>query len=182
MAAPSIAREAVAMSAQRVRFLGTLLVISVGASFAVAATRPFPFPAAAPVATIDVPEDWGPRATSDGVEGSTNNGAVRLNAQFIPAPDPDSAFAAAMASIRRQGVSPTLQSRRSWRQRYNGLDALKVSFSGTDPNGESEITMILVTLPGNAGFVAVSYWGDDEAQESVGNDLQAIAESIKLSN
>ncbi len=169
------------MNDRSARILRSVLATSVSATIAVAAARPFPLPASVPVATIDVPEDWSPTATGEGVEGAAGDGAVRLTAQFIPAPDSDTAFVAAMAEVKRRGVSPTLETRRSSRWRENGLDALKVEFSGTDPNGESEITIILVALPATAGFVDVSYWGDDEAQESVANDLQAIAESVRLS-
>jgi hypothetical protein len=169
------------MNARSARIVASVLATSVGATIAVAAARPFPLPAAAPVATIDVPEDWGPKATGEGVDGAAGDGAVGLAAQFIATPDPDSAVAAAVAELKRRGVSPTLETRRSPIKRDNGLDALKLEFSGTDPNGESEITIILVGLPGKSGFVDVSYWGDDEAQESVANDLQAIAESIRPS-
>ena len=161
--------------------LSTVLAASASVTIAVAAARPFPLPAAPPVATIDVPEEWGPTGTGEGVEGAADNGAVRLMAQFIPALDPDSALAAALANVRRRGVSPDPETRRASTQRLNGHDVLKVDFSGTDPNGESEITVILIALPAKAGFVAVAYWGDDEAQESVGNDLQAIVESIRPS-
>ncbi len=167
------------MSACSALALWTVLAASASAPIAIAAARPFPLPAVAPVATIDVPEEWGPTATGEGVEGAVDNGAVRLSAQYIPVHDVDSALTATMANVRRRGVSPEAGTRRSSARRLNGLDALKVDFSGTDPNGESEITVILIALPAKAGFVAVAYWGDDEAQESVGNDLQAIAESIR---
>ena len=156
------------------------------AAWAVAATegaaaRSVPIPAAAAaVVTVDIPDDWPAKATGDGVSSSTDNGTVRLVVQFIPAPDRESASAAAMASLERSGVSPVPESRRASEQRYGGLDAWKVDFSGADRNGESEITVILIALPAKAGFVAIEYWGDDEAQESVGNDLQGIAESVRL--
>jgi len=132
----------------------------------------------APVATVDVPDDWRPTATADGVEAAAANGAVRLAVRFIHAADAASAAAAAIASLGRFGVSPAPGSRRASSRRYNGLEALKVDYSGTDPNGESDITTIVFAMPSMAGFVAVSYWGDDEAQEAVANDLQAIAESL----
>jgi hypothetical protein len=104
---------------------------------------------------------------------------VRLAVQFIAAPDLDAASATAMTKLTQSGVVVAPETRRAARRRYHGLDALKIDYSGTDPNGESDITIILVALPEKSGFVAVCYRGDDEALESVSNDLLAIAESVE---
>jgi hypothetical protein len=106
--------------------------------------------------------------------------AVRIAAEFISAPDLDAASAAVTTKLRQSGVVVAPETRHAARRRYNGLDALKIDYSGTDPNGESDITIILLATPAEAGFVAVCYWGEDEAQESVSNDLQSIAESVEL--
>jgi hypothetical protein len=129
---------------------------------------------------IDVPEDWRPMSVGGGVEGAASNVSVRLAVQFIPAPDWDTASAAATTRLARSGVAVDPDSRRQAHRRYNGFDALKIDYAGTDPNGESDITIILVALPDKSGFVAVCTWGDDEAQESVSNDLQAIADSVQV--
>jgi hypothetical protein len=149
-------------------------------TIAVAAARTFPIPPNQPVAKIDVPDDWRSISIRDGVEGSASNVAVRFVVQFIPTPDPDAASAMAMTKLTQSGVVVAPETRHTARRRYNGLDALKIDYSGTDTGGESDITIILVTLPKSSGFVAVCFWGDDEAQESVSNDLQSIAESVAL--
>ena len=145
-----------------------------------AAARTFPIPPDHPAARIDIPDDWRPTPIGGGVEGSAIDVAVRLAVQFIPAPDLDAAGATATTKLARSGVVVDPQSRRAGQRRYNGFDALKIDYSGTDPNGESDITIILVALPEKSGFVAVCTWGDDEAQELVSNELQAIADSIEL--
>lgn len=161
---------------------GLCAALFVWAYFAIsgAAARTFPIPPDHPAARIDVPDDWRPTPIGDGVEGSASNLAVRLAVQFIPGPDLDAASAAATTTLARSGVAVDPESRRAGRRRYNGFDALKIDYTGTDPNGESDITIILIALPEKSGFVAVCTWGDDEAQESVSNDLQAIADSIEL--
>jgi hypothetical protein len=146
----------------------------------VAEARTFPIPAQQPVATIAVPDDWRTVPTPDGVEGSAENGTVRLAVQFIPIPDLGVASEMAATRLAESGVVPVPETRRQAERRYNGLDAVKIDYSGTDPNGESDITLIMVAAPGKSGFVAICYWGDGEAQESLGNDLLSIAESLEL--
>jgi hypothetical protein len=162
-----------------VRLFATLLV---AASFttANAAARSFPLPADRPLATIEVPDDWRPVASRDEVEGSAGEAAVGLAVQFIAAPDFEAAVAAAMANLAQKRVLAAPGTRRTAPRRYSGLNARKIDFSGTDPNGDSDITVILVELPAKSAFVAICVWGEDEAQESVSNDVQAIAESIHL--
>ena len=145
-----------------------------------AAAATFPVPPDHPAARIDVPDDWRPMSIGGGVEGSASNVAVRLAIQFVAAPDLDAASAAAITKLARLGVAVDAESRRAAPRRYSGFDAIKIDYAGADPNGESEITIILVALPDKSGFVAVCTWGDDEAQESVSNDLQAIADSIQV--
>ena len=162
------------------RGLGAALVVCAYFTIPGAAARTFPIPPDRPVATIDVPDDWRPISIPDGVEGAAMNVKVRIAAEFISAPDLDAASAMATAKLRQSGVMVGSETGRAARRRLNGLDALKIDYSGTDPNGESDITIILVAVPARAGFVAVCYWGEDEAQESVSNDLQSIAESVEL--
>ena len=161
---------------------GLRAALAVWAHFTIAgaAARTFSIPPDRPVATIDVPDDWRPMSIRDGVEGSAMSEAVRIAAEFISAPDLDAASATARAKLRQSGVVVAAETGRAARRLYNGLDALKIEYSGTDPNGESDITIILVAMPAKAGFVAVCYWGEDEAQEFVSNDLQSIADSVEL--
>ena len=145
-----------------------------------AAAGTFPIPPDHPAARIDIPDDWRPMSIGGGVEGSASNVAVRLAVQFIPGSDLDAASATATTKLARSRVAVDPESRREARRRYNGFDAVKIDYTGTDPNGESDITIILIALPKQSGFVAVCTWGDDEAQESVSNDLQAIADSVQI--
>jgi hypothetical protein len=64
--------------------------------------------------------------------------------------------------------------------RFNGSDALEIDFSGAESKGEPDVTLILIAALRKPGFVAICYWGDDEALESVSNDIQAIADSVEL--
>jgi hypothetical protein len=145
-----------------------------------AAAGTFPIPPDHPAATVDIPDDWRPTSIGGGVEGSASNVAVRLAVHFIPASDLDAASAATTTKLARSGVAVAPVSRREASRRYNGFDALRIDYTGTDQNGETDITIILIALPEKSGFLAVCTWGDEEAQVSVGNDLLAIADSVRI--
>jgi hypothetical protein len=145
-----------------------------------AAARTFSIPRDQPVATVDIPDSWRPTPACGGIEGSALDGVVHLAVEFIAAPDVGAASAAAIKKLADRNVAINPKTQRTAILRFNAFEALKTDFSGTDPSGESEITLILVATPRKSGFLLISYWGDDEAQESVSNDLQSVLDSLEV--
>jgi hypothetical protein len=160
--------------------IGLLAAGVIGAQVFVAgaAARTFKIPPEQPVATVDIPDSWRPTPVPNGVEGSTGDGAARLAVAYVVGSDPDAASGAAVKQLADHGVSVDPASRRSAPRRFNGRDALKLDFSGRDAKGAFDVAVMLVAAPGAAGFVAICCWGDDDALESVSNDLLSIADSV----
>jgi len=171
-------------SARKTILGGLLASILIGAQiFAVsAAARVFSIPADQPFASVEIPDSWRPTLAPNGVEASALDGAVHLAVESIAASDLDEASATAIKRLAERKVSVEPETKRTATRRFNGFDALKIDFSGTDPSGESDITVLLIAAPSKSGFVSISYWGEDEAQESVSNDLQSIADSLVVTN
>jgi len=147
---------------------------------AAAAAKTFRIPYDRPIATLEISDFWRPVADSNGVEGAVFEGAVHLTVQFIPAPDVDKAAEAAIQQLSNRGVAVDPGTRRTANRDFNRSAAFKIDFSGTDPNGESDITLILIAAPRNRGFVSIGYWGDDEAEETVSNEIQSMADSVEF--
>jgi hypothetical protein len=163
---------------------GSLLasIVIVAHLFAAPATaRTFSIPRDLPVASVEIPGSWRPVFDPDDVEGTAMDGAVRLAVELIGVPGMDAASTVAIARLAKRKVTVAPETKRAMTQRVNGLDRLKIDFSGADSSGDSSITLILVAAAKGAGFVAISYWGDDEAQEAVANDLLTIADSLEVS-
>jgi hypothetical protein len=146
-----------------------------------ARARTFSIPRDQAVATVEIPDTWRPVSAFAGVEATAMDGAVHLAVEFIQASSIDAASTVAIAKLAERKVTITPGTQRAVRQRVNGLDRLKIDFSGADSNGDSSIALILVAAAKGAGFVAISYWGDDEAEEAVANDLLTIADSLGVS-
>jgi hypothetical protein len=153
-----------------------------GAQFFVtsAAAKRFPIPSDQPVATADIPDAWRPTIAPNGVEAVGLEGAVRLTVEFVSAPDAEGAGAAAVKQLAERGIVVAQETKRTARRHFNGSDALKIDFSGVESNGEPDVTLILFATSRKSGFIAICYWGDDEALESVSNDIQAIADSVEF--
>jgi hypothetical protein len=146
-----------------------------------AAAGTFGVPARHPVVDVDIPDDWRPAATADGVEGSVDDGEVRLSVQFIVNSDLEAAIATTLKALRRAGVGIAPGTRRSRKQQFDGLDGLRTDYSGEYRGGDADVTLISIAAPDKSGVVVVAYWGDGDAQESVGSDLLSIADSLRRS-
>ena len=163
--------------------LGRLLAaLAIGAQFftASAAAKRFPIPSDLPGATVDIPDGWRPAVAAEGVEGLGLEGAVVLTVEFVFAPDVEAAGAAAIKRLAQRGVVVAPETKRTARRSFNGSEAFKIDFSGTDPSGDTDVTLIVIAAPRKPGFVSICYWGDDEALESVSNDIQSIADSVEF--
>jgi hypothetical protein len=156
--------------------------VAIGAQLfaASAAAKRFPIPRDQPVATADISNSWRPTVASNGVEAVGLEGAVRLVVEFVSAPDAEGAGAAVIKQLAERGIVVAPQTKRTARRHFNGSDALKIDFSGTESKAEPDVTLILIAALRKPGFVAICYWGDDEALESVSNDIQAIADSVEF--
>jgi len=156
--------------------------IAIGAQFFAtsAAAKRFPIPSDQPVATPDIPDSWRPTVASNGVEAVGLEGAVRLIFEFVSAPDAEGAGAAAIKQLAERGIVVAPETKRAARRHFNGSDGLKIDFSGAESKGEPDVTLILIAALRKPGFVSICYWGDDEALESVSNDIQAIADSVEF--
>ena len=156
--------------------------VTIGAQFLAisAAAKRFPIPSDQPVATADIPDFWRPTVASNGVGAVGIEGAVRLTVEFVSAPDAEGAGAAAIKQLAERGIVVALETKRTARRHFNGSDALEIDFSGVESKGEPDVTLILIAALRKSGFVAICYWGDDEALESVSNDIQAIADSVEF--
>jgi hypothetical protein len=156
--------------------------VAIGVQFftALAAAKRFPIPSDLPGATVDIPDAWRPVVAAEGVEGLGLEGTVVLSVEFVSAPDAEAAGAAVINRLARRGVVVAPKTKRTARRHFNGSDALKIDFSGADPNGDTDVTLIMIAAPRKPGFVSICYWGDGDALESVSNDILSIADSIEF--
>jgi hypothetical protein len=183
---PVIASEAKQPRGRMMRplgcFVASLLAMTIGAQLftAPAAAKRFPIPGDRPGATVDIPDSWSPAVAAEGVEGLGLEGAVVLTVEFVSAPDAEAAGAAALIRLAQRGVVVAPETKRTARRSFNGSDAFKIDFSGAGPNGDTDVTLIMIASPRKPGFVSICYWGDDEALESVSNDIQSIADSVEF--
>jgi hypothetical protein len=154
-----------------------LLGLCLAPAFAFAGT--FPIPAENPIATVSIPDSWGPNAYEGGVEGTSADGKLYVAFESVDAADVKTATEEGLKYYIKNGVTIDQASMKTKDIKINNLDAFDLSFTGKDKDGPANISLTLVKTNANGKFLLLYYWGSSEGEKANGADLKAISESIQ---
>jgi len=154
-----------------------LLALCVAPSLAVAGT--FPVPAENPIATVSIPDSWGPNAYDGGVEGTSADGKIYVAFESVDAADVKSATEEGLKYFIKQGVTLDSDSMKTKDIKINNLDAFDLTFTGKDKDGPANISLTLVQTNAKNKFLLLYYWGSSDGEKANLADLKAISDSIQ---
>jgi hypothetical protein len=155
----------------------TLLALCVAPSLAVAGT--FPVPAENPIATVSIPDSWGPNAYDGGVEGTSADGKIYVAFESVDAADVKTATEEGLKYFIKQGVTLDSDSMKTKDIKINNLDAFDLTFTGKDKDGPANISLTLVQTNAKNKFLLLYYWGSSDGEKANLADLKAISDSIQ---
>jgi len=141
--------------------------------------KTFPVPDDDPIATVSVPDDWGPNAYDGGVEGTSPDGKVYIAVEEVAADDVKSAVAEGVGFFLKSGVEIDPKTQKSQDVKINGLAAYDITFSGKDKDGPTEVSLTLVQTNAKAKFLLLYYWGSSEGEKANVAALKTISDSIQ---
>ncbi|MGL3606235.1 histidine kinase [Rhizobium sp. G187] len=136
------------------------------------------FPSDAPVASITIPDSWGPKETETGVDATSEDGAIYFSIDVADASSADKTTDIAIDFLTKNGVQIDAQSMKETGETdVNGLKISALSYEGTDEEGPVEISL---------GFAAAgdkvlifTYWGSKGTYETHQKELGDILASLK---
>ena len=159
--------------------LHAVLVLAFGL-FAVAANaKTFPVPADDPIATVNLPDAWGPNVYDGGVEATSPDGTTYVAVEEVAAEDVRGAVEEGIKFFAKSGVDIDAQNKTMRKITLNGLAAYDVSLSGTDKDGPANVSLTLVETNAKAKFLLLYYWGSPQSEKANGGALKMISESIR---
>jgi hypothetical protein len=154
-----------------------LLALFLAPSLAIAGT--FPVPAENPIATVSIPDNWGPNAYEGGVEGTSADGKLYVAFESIDAADVKTATEEGLKYFIKNGVTIDPDSLKTKDTKINDLAAFDLSFTGKDKDGPADISLTLVQTNAKGKFLLLYYWGSSEGEKVNGADLKGISDSIQ---
>lgn len=136
------------------------------------------FPSDDPVASVTIPDSWGPKETETGVDATSEDGAIYFSIDVADAASSDKTTEIAIDFLTKNGVKidpATLKE--SPETDVNGLKISSLDYQGTDEDGPVDVSI---------GFAAAgekvlifTYWGSKETQDAHQKELGEILASLK---
>lgn len=140
------------------------------------------FPSDNPVATITIPDDWGPKETDTGIDATSPDNAVYLSIDVAEAKDTAAVVQDAVKYLKDQGVSVDDKSAKQTEAKLNDMPMFAIDWSGTDKDGPVSIGLAAITINENTNLVA-TYWGtkgdEDKDQKAIGDILHSLKPAAK---
>jgi hypothetical protein len=173
--------EAAAAQLLRVLLMKKFILISMLALavpiFAQAAT--LKFPADAPVATITIPDSWGPKGTATGVVATSADGAVFISTDVANEQSMEQVVSDAIDFLTESGVNidPATQTQMP-ATTVNGVNISTIQWDGTDTDGPVSVSLAFV-IPKVDTAVVVTYWGSKGAEDKHSDAIVKMLLSIR---
>lgn len=136
------------------------------------------FPSDAPLASITIPDSWGPKETETGVDATSEDGAIYFSIDVAEASDADKTTQIAIDFLTKNGVTIDPKSLKEGPETdINGLKVSSLDYQGTDSDGPVDVSL---------GFAAAgdkvlifTYWGSKDTQAAHQKELGDILASLK---
>ncbi len=136
------------------------------------------FPSDAPIASVTIPDSWGPKETDTGIDATSDDSAIYLAIDVADAETSDKVIDDAVAFLEKNGVKIDGSTQKQSEDKVNGMDMTNFDWSGTDEDGDVNVGLsVLSTEPGQ--LLLITYWGSKGTQEKHGPELLDIINSLK---
>ncbi|MCV9997828.1 histidine kinase [Pararhizobium sp. YC-54] len=136
------------------------------------------FPSDAPIASIAIPDNWGPKETETGIDATSDDDAIYISIDVADAETTDKVVEDAVAFLEKNGVKIDASTQKESNEKLNGMDMTNLDWSGSDSDGDVSVGLSLLS-PKEGKLLVITYWGTKGMQEQHGPELQAIITSLK---
>lgn len=137
------------------------------------------FPSDAPIATIDIPDSWGPKETETGIDATSDDGAVYFSIDIAEATSTDETTNIAIDFLTQNGVKidpATLKE--SPEIEVNGMKVSTLDYQGTDKDGPVDVSLGFAA-PVGGKILVFTYWGSKDTQDAHSEEIVKMLSSLK---
>lgn len=130
------------------------------------------------IASVTIPDSWGPEEINNGVAGTSPDKAVYLAVVGVGSEkgmnaEIDDTF----AMLKEHNVDLDQSSKKDNKFKVNGLDADEMVFKGKDEDGPATISITFI--PVNDKVLVLTYWVTTEKEKAHQAEVAKILNSIK---
>lgn len=158
------------------------LAVAVIAAFlpAISHAATLNFPSEAPIASITIPDNWGPKETETGIDATSDDNAIYISIDIADDETSDKVIEDAFTFLEKNGVKIDASTQKESSEKLNGMDMTNLDWSGSDNDGDVSVGLSFLS-PKAGKLLVITYWGTKGTQEQHGPELQTIITSLKAS-
>lgn len=130
------------------------------------------------IASIEMPDGWEPEEITNGVAGTSDDGAVYLavvavgNEKGMDAEIDDS-----FEMLKEHNVELDQSSKKENKFKINGLDAEEMIFQGKDEDGPAAVSITFVPMKDKV--IVLTYWVSTKDEKKHQEEVGKIVKSLK---
>ena len=136
------------------------------------------FPSDEPIASITIPDSWGPKETASGIDATSDDSAVYLSIDVADDKSSDKVIEDVFAFLEKNGVKIEESTQKESDAELNGMPVKNLDWDGTDSEGPVNIGVSILS-PGAGKLLLVTYWGSKGTQEKHQDELIEMISSLK---
>ncbi|MCI9866509.1 histidine kinase [Rhizobium skierniewicense] len=137
------------------------------------------FPSDAPIASVKIPDDWGPKETETGIDATSPDSAIYFSIDVASDKSMDKVIEDAIKFLVDNGVEIDAKSQSdSGDVEINGMTFGSIEFDGVDADGPVEVSLGFAS-PKEGKMLVVTYWGTKATQDAHSKTLVSILQSLK---
>ncbi|MBB3407954.1 hypothetical protein FHT87_001857 [Rhizobium sp. BK316] len=136
------------------------------------------FPSDDPVASVTIPDSWGPKETETGIDAQSEDSAIYLSIDVADEATSDKIIDEAFAFLQKNGVSIEEKTQKESEAEINGMTMKTFDWDGSDKEGPVNIG-VAVLSPSEGKLLLITYWGTKGKQDAHDDELIAIISSLK---
>jgi hypothetical protein len=131
-----------------------------------------------PIASIDIPDSWEPDDVTNGVGGTSEDGAVYI---AVVAVGSDKGMSATIdetfAMLKEHDVALDQATKKENKFKVNGLDAEELLYQGKDEDGPTVVSITFIPIKDKV--VVMTYWVSTEDEKKHQEEVGKIVNSLK---
>ena len=130
------------------------------------------------IASINLPDDWDEEEVTNGVAGTSDDGAVYLSAVAVGNEkgmnaELDDTF----EMLKDHNVDLDQNSKKENKFKINGIDAQELLFQGTDEDGPTSVSITFVPIKDK--MLVLTYWVNTSEEKKHEEEVGKIVSSLK---
>ena len=130
------------------------------------------------IASIDLPDEWEQEEVTNGVAGTSDDGAVYLSVVAVGnEKGMDAEIDDTFEMLKDHKVELDQASKKENKFKINGLDAEEMLFQGKDEDGPAAVSITFVTIKDK--LVVLTYWVSTEEEKKHQGEVTKIVKSLK---